>query len=58
MPREVAPALAPFSKMPGNSIVAIDTAGILIIRDYSANVRRMLQVVDRLEKGQPPEPRK
>ena len=49
-PREVAPALAPLSKMP-NGILAIDSAGVIIIRDYSSNIRRMLQVVDKIEKG-------
>ena len=35
MPRDVAPALQPFAKMPGSSIMAIDSAGLLILRDYS-----------------------
>ncbi len=51
--REVVPALQPFSKMP-NSIVAIDSAGLLILRDYSANVRRMLQVLDKMDAAAKP----
>jgi hypothetical protein len=54
-PRELAPALAPFAKG-SNSILAIDANGILILRDYSSNIRRMLQVIDLLEKDQVPEP--
>ncbi len=49
-PSQVVPALQPFSKM-SNSILAIDDAGIVILRDYSSNVRRMLQVLDRLERA-------
>lgn len=50
-PREIAPAIAPLANMPGNSIMAIDSAGVIIIRDYSANVRRMLQLIEKLDKG-------
>ena len=50
-PHEAAPALAPFSKMP-NSILAVDSSGLLLLRDYSTNIRRMLQVLDRIEAGQ------
>jgi type II secretory pathway component GspD/PulD (secretin) len=41
--------LQPFAKLP-NSIVAIKDPGLLILRDYSANIRRMLQVLERLAK--------
>jgi len=51
-PREVAPAMQPFAKMP-NSIMAIDDAGILILRDYSTNIRRMLEVIDKIEHANP-----
>jgi len=47
MPRQLAPALQPLSKLP-NSILAIDQANILVIRDYSSNVRQMLQLIDRI----------
>ncbi len=47
-PSDIVPALQPFSKMP-NSIVAINDGGLLILRDYSSNIRRMLQIIDRLE---------
>jgi len=54
-PREVAPALQPFSKMSGASIMAIDSAGLLIIRDYSSNIRRMLKVLEKIEVPDAPE---
>ena len=47
-PNDIVPALQPFAKMP-NSIVTIPDGGLLILRDYSANVRRMLQIIDQLE---------
>jgi len=48
LPREVAPALQPFAKMP-NSIMAMDSSGLLVLRDYSANIRRMLKVLEKIE---------
>lgn len=47
---ELVPILLEFAKMP-KSIIAIRSSGCLILRDYSANVRRMLQVLERLEKA-------
>ena len=59
MPHEVAPAIQPFAKMPGSSIMAIDSAGLLILRDYSNNIRRMLQLIERLDgPGAPAAPSK
>ena len=52
LPREIAPMLQPLAKMP-NSILAIDQAHILVLRDYSSNVRQMLQLIDRLGPMQP-----
>ena len=45
---EVSPVLQPFAKM-SNSIVAMKDSPILILRDYSANVRRMLEVLKHVE---------
>jgi type II secretory pathway component GspD/PulD (secretin) len=42
--------IVPFARLP-NSVVAIKNPGVLILRDYSANVRRMLQVLERVEKA-------
>lgn len=43
-PSEMISALQPFAKIP-NSIIALDSSGTLIIRDYSANVKRMLELI-------------
>ena len=40
--------LQPFAKLP-NSIVAIKSNRLLILRDYSANIRRMLQVLEEVD---------
>jgi type II secretory pathway component GspD/PulD (secretin) len=48
-PSELVPALQPFAKVP-NSILAIDSSRLLILRDYSANIRRMLKLIEELEK--------
>ena len=47
-PSDILPSIQPFAKMP-NSSVAINEGGLLILRDYSSNIRRMLQIIDRLE---------
>ncbi len=48
-PRELAPMLQPLAKMP-NSIIAMDQAHMLVLRDYSCNIRQMLQMIDRLKR--------
>jgi len=45
---DIVPSIQPFAKMP-NSILAIDDGSLLILRDYSSSIRRMLQIIDRLE---------
>jgi type II secretory pathway component GspD/PulD (secretin) len=50
LPREMAQALQPFARLP-NSILAIDSAGMLVLRDFSVNVRRMLEVIERMERA-------
>ena len=49
-PRDVAQALQPFAKTP-NSILAVDSAGLLVLRDYSVNVKRMLQVLEKVDQA-------
>ena len=48
LPRDVAQALQPFSKLP-NSILGIDNAGILVLRDYAENVKRMMEVLEYID---------
>lgn len=47
-PSELIPVLMPFCKVP-NALLPIDSRGRLILRDYSSNIRKMLQVVEDLE---------
>ena len=46
-PTEVADALKTFSRVGGNSIIALDTSRALLIRDYAVNVKRMLEILSR-----------
>jgi type II secretory pathway component GspD/PulD (secretin) len=50
-PSEAVPVLQPLSKLP-NSILAIDGEHLLILRDYSANIRQELRLLETLEKDQ------
>ena len=48
LPREVAPALQPLAKM-ANSIMAIDSSSILVLRDYEENIKRMEELLERID---------
>jgi general secretion pathway protein D len=52
-PTEMMPALTPFAKL--NSIVPLDSNGILIVRDYTENVKRMLEIIDQVDVAIPAE---
>ncbi len=47
-PSELVPVLAPFAKIP-NNVMPIDSSGILVIRDYAANVKRMLELIKQID---------
>ncbi len=53
-PSEMVPIITPFSKLP-NSILPIDSNGILVLRDNAENVKRMLQMIDRVDISVPAE---
>ncbi|HTX20330.1 MAG TPA: secretin N-terminal domain-containing protein [Candidatus Aquilonibacter sp.] len=53
-PSEIMPALTPFAKLP-NSIIPLDSNGILIIRDYAENVKRMLEMIKQVDVNIPEE---
>jgi len=53
-PTEMVPILQPFAKL-ANSILAIDSNLILVLRDNSENVKRMLQMIDRIDVSVPAE---
>jgi general secretion pathway protein D len=50
-PSEVAPIIAPLAKV--NSIIPIDSNGILVIRDYAENVKRMLEMISMIDVNVP-----
>jgi general secretion pathway protein D len=53
-PSDVAQALAPFAKVQG-SILPLDSNGILIIRDFTENVKRMLEMIEQIDVAVPSE---
>ena len=48
-PSEVVPAIQPFAKLPGG-ILPIDATGVLILRDNAINIKRMLEVLEKIDK--------
>ena len=52
---EVMPALQPFAAL-ANSLVVMQGPGLLVLRDYSSNVRRMLEMLERIEQSPLPPP--
>lgn len=44
-PSEMAPVLQPFGKIAGG-VVPIDPSGVLVLRDFAENVKRMLQIIE------------
>jgi len=53
-PSEVVQVLAPFQKMP-NAAIAIDSSGIIVLRDYTENVKRMLEMIAKVDVSMPAE---
>jgi general secretion pathway protein D len=53
-PSEMVPIIQPFAKLP-NSILPIDSNGILVLRDNAENVKRMLQMIERVDVSVPAE---
>jgi general secretion pathway protein D len=48
-PSELVPVLQSVTRL-SNSILPIDSNNLLVLRDYSANIRRMLELIEELEK--------
>ncbi len=48
LPSEVVSAIQPFAKIQGG-IVPIDSSQILVLRDYAVNVKRMLEVIKKVD---------
>jgi len=53
-PSLMVPLITPFSKLP-NPVYAIDDNGILVIRDYAENVKRMLEMIAKIDVSVPAE---
>ena len=53
-PSEMIPVIQPFSKL-ANSILAIDSNRILVLRDYAENVKRMLEMIEQIDVNVPAE---
>jgi general secretion pathway protein D len=53
-PSEMAPIIQPFAKL-ANSIISIDSNGILVLRDNAENVKRMLEMIDQVDVSVPEE---
>ncbi len=47
-PKEVMAVIQPFSQTP-NSIVAVTTGQILVLRDYAENIKRMLELIEKVD---------
>ena len=52
-PSQVLPVLQPLASLP-NSIVAVDAEHLLILRDYSDNIRQQLKLIEELEQQKTP----
>jgi general secretion pathway protein D len=48
IPTEIQPALQAFAKLP-NSILAINSTSMLVLRDYAENVKRMLEILEQID---------
>ena len=47
-PNDIMPVLQPFSKAP-NSILTIPSTGMVVLRDYAENVKRMLEMIAKVD---------
>lgn len=54
LPEEATSLLQPFAQLP-NSIIALKGSPVLILRDYSENVKRMIEVLEKVDIYVPPE---
>lgn len=48
-PSELVQVLQPFASQIPNPITPIDSSGILVLRDYTENVKRMLEMIQRVD---------
>lgn len=55
LPSEIAPTLQPFASAIPNPILPIDSSQILVLRDSVENVKRMLEMIDKIDIAVPSE---
>jgi general secretion pathway protein D len=48
IPSEILSAIQPFAKMPAG-IITIDSSQLIILRDYAINVKRMLEIIKKID---------
>lgn len=53
-PEEIIAAITPFSKNPAG-LVALESSRVVILRDYAINVKRMLEVIEKIDIDPPQE---
>lgn len=53
-PTEMMPIIQPFAKL-ANSILPIDSNGILVLRDNAENVKRMMEMIEKIDVSVPAE---
>ena len=53
-PKDMIPLIQPFAKLP-NGLTALDDNGILVMRDYAENIKRMLEMIARIDVSVPAE---
>ena len=49
-PEQAVSALQPFAKLP-NSIIGMKGSDVIVLRDYSSNVRRMMEILETVDKS-------
>jgi len=54
-PTEVVPLLATFTKNPASGVIAIESSQLLVVRDYASNVRRIAELIAKIDISPPPD---
>jgi general secretion pathway protein D len=54
-PSEIVTALQPFASSIANAILPIDSSSIVVLRDYTENVKRMLELIEKIDIDVPSE---
>jgi len=54
-PLDIVPILQTFSKNPATGIVAIESSQLLVVRDYASNVKRIAELIAKIDISPPPD---